>query len=456
MALTIPTREQIFAAFIGDYAGAQPEKNVARGSDPYRLGRVVSGVVWTILAKLLYYVKQSLPDTAEAAYLERWGTVYSFPRRAAVGASRSLGLRVTGTVGAAVTVDSELVHEDGTLYKVTSVGAVIGAGGSVDVDIEAISTGLATNKTVDEELSFTSPPVDVDTTATVVLALQGGLDIESYDEYRVRLLAHIGDPPEGGAIHDYEAWALSIAGVSTAYVWAHRRGRGTIDVAVLGSGTGADRAVSGDISSAVDEYIESVRPGGVRDFAVLDIVPQTQDVTCTIEIDENHYGWDWDDGGVGYPITASSEGASTITVPTAPASVVAGVRIQVEGEEALVTLRVGNVLTLSFEDDYDGNPVTWFTFTVTTQDIRCSGDLVRPARDAIIALFNTLGPARSDFSATSWISELKLSKLNGAITDVTGIDDTDVTEPLANVAPLDPYDDTVTLLVPGVIQVLKP
>lgn len=456
MAFTVPSREEIATAFLGDYAAAQPSKNVARGSDPYRLGRVVSGVAWTILAKLLYFVKQSLPDTAEAAFLERWGAVYSFERLPAAGSSATLGLRVTGVAASAVTVDSELTHEDGTLYKVTSVASVIGGGGTVDVDIESISTGLATNKAVDEVLTFTSPPAGVDAEATVVVALANGLDIESLDAYRVRLLAHIGDPPEGGAIHDYEEWARRIAGVSSAYVWAHRRGRGTIDVAVLGPGTGTARVPSATVLSEVDEYIEEARPGNVRDFLVLTTTTQTQDVLCTIDIDTTLGAWDWDDGAVGYPITASSEGSSTITVPTAPAAVVAGVRIQVEGEEALVTNRVGNVLTLSFEDDYDGNEVTWFTFTVTTQDIRCSGDFVKPVRNAILALFNSLGPARSDYSETTWIGELKRSKLFGAITDTTGVDDCVLTTPAANVVPVDDYSDEVPFIIPGKIQIHKP
>lgn len=456
MAFTVPSREQIFALFSSDYASAQPSKNISRGSDPYRLGRVISGTAWVIASKLLFFVKQMLPDTAEAEYLERWGTVYSFPRLAAVGATGELALTVTGTPAAAVTVGSELSHADGTLYEVTSLAAVIGGGGDVEVSIAATSTGLATNKIAGETLTFTSPPTDVDALATLALPLTGGLDIESYDAYRVRLLAHIGDPPEGGAFHDYIEWALRITGNSSAYVWAHRRGMGTIDVAVLGPGTGAARVPNSTVLGDTDDYIESVRPGNVRDWLLLETTTQTQDVECTIEIDETLYAWDWDDAGVGYAISAPNEGASTITVTTAPASVVAGVRITVMGEEARVTDRTGNVLTLSFEDDYDGNPVTWFTFTVTTQDIRASGDLVRPVRDAIMALFNTLGPARSDYAGTSWIAELKRSKLFGAITDVSGVDDAVLTTPATNVVPVDTYGVTIPFLIPGYIKIWKP
>jgi uncharacterized phage protein gp47/JayE len=455
---SLPSREDLFNAFIGDYAAAQPTKNVAKGSDPYRLGRVVSGAIWVVASKLLYFVKQALPDLAEREWLERWGSIFQFPRNVAVGSSSGTTtvLLCTGTPGSAITVNSELTHADGTRYKVTTTGAVIGGGGSVSVALAAISTGLATNKRAGEVLTFVSPPSGVTSTATIQSpGLTGGLDIEDYEAYRVRLLAHIADPPEGGAIHDYEEWARSISGVASAYVWAHRRGMGTIDVAALGLGTGSARIPSSTVLSSVDEYIESKRPGGVRDFLVLTTTAQEQDVECTIGVDTTRFGWDWDDAGIGYSITADDSGLSQITVPTAPSSVIVDKRITVLGEEALVTARAGNVLTLSFEDDFDGNPVTWFSFTPTGQFIRASGDLVKPVKNAILELFNTLGPARSIYSQTSWIGDLKRSKLFAAITDVDGVDDATINTPSSNVVPVDAYGTSVPFLVPRYIKVWK-
>ncbi len=201
-----------------------------------------------------------------------------------------------------------------------------------------------------------------------------------------------------------------------------------------------------------------MRPGGVGDIVILETEAQERDVIVEITIDETLYSWDWDDAGVGYAISAPDENAQTITVVTAPDSVIAGVRIQCGGEEAMVTNRTGDVLTLAFEDDYDGNAVSWFTFTVTTQDIRASGDLVKPVRNAILALFNTLGPARSDFSETSWIADLRRSKLFAAITDVPGVDDANLTDPSSTETPVDDFNDdnTIRFLTPGAIWVVKP
>lgn len=459
MAFTIPTREQIFSAFIGDYASAQPDKNVSRGSDPYRLGRVVSGVCWLIVAKVLSFVKVALPDTLDQYFQDRWGGIFQFPRLQAEGSTGPASLTVTGTVGNAIASGAQLTHADGTFYAVTSTGAVIGAGGSALVSIAATSTGIATNKGVGEILTFTgspSPGAGIDAQATVAVALTGGIDLELPAPYSARFLAHVGDPPEGGAVHDYQEWALSIAGVVTAYIWAHRRGAGTMDVAVLGTGTGANRVPSATVLAAVDDFIESSRPGNVRDFLVLTTTPQTQDVQMTIDIDTTLYKWDWADLGVGYTVTASDSVAKTITVPTAPASVIAGLRLTVRGEEALVTNRVGNVLTLTFDTDHDGNAVSWFTFGVANgaDQIRASGDLVRPVRFAIMDLFNTLGPVRSTWSENSWSDQLKQSKLFAAVTDVAGVDDAAITTPSANVSPAaDTFGATVAYLVPGKIQV---
>lgn len=459
MPFTIPTREQIFAAFIGDYAGAQPTKNVSRGSDPYRLGRVVSGAVWAIVAKLLFVVKQALPDATDTSFQDRWGSIYSFKRLQPTGSSGTNALTVTGTVGAGPLDNAQLAHADGTLYHVTTIGAVIGGGGSVTVSVAADSKGSATNKGIGEILTFVSPPTNVAAQATVAVKLTGGIDLEGPDPYSIRLQAHIGDPPEGGAIHDYLEWALTIAGVTTAYVWAHRRGAGTMDVAVLGEGTGAARVPSAAVLTAVDDYIESVRPGNVRDFLVLTTTPVAQDVQATIDIDTTIYKWDWDDLGAGYTITAFDSTAKTITAATAPVSVIAGVRLTVNGEEARVTSRLGDVLTLSFDTDHEGNAVAWFTFgiSVGVDQIRASGDLVRPVRFAIMDLFNTLGPARSTWSETSWLDQLKLTKLVAAITDVAGVDDTTITTPVANASPTtDSFGSSVSFLVPGKIKIWKP
>lgn len=456
--LTVPSRETIHAEGLSDYATSQPSKSVARGSIPYLFLRAISGVVWSILARLLFFDKQRLPDTADWEYLQQWGRVYQFPPLGAVGASRALALRVTGTVAAAVTNGAILTHADGTQYEVASVGAVIGGPGYVDVDVAAISTGLATNKIIGEVLTFSSPPVDVDATATLVLDLRNGTDNEDVEAYRARFLAHLGDPPSGGAIPDYIEWALQVPGNASAYVWRNRRGLGTIDVAVLGAGHGADRAIV-DLEPTQD-YLDDPtrRPGNVRDVVVLTTTTQEQEVRVSITIDETKYRWDWIDDGVGYAVTAAVEGTSTITVPTMPSTVVAGVRITVNGEEATVVSRATNDLVLSFAEDSDGNPVTWFSVDPVAANMRASGDLVTPVRNAILALFDRLGPARDTrYAQTQWEAALQTDSLITAARNVLGCTRITLTTPVADVTPEDALNGStsVPFLVPGIVEVVK-
>lgn len=458
MPFPVPSRQTLHDEGLSDYAASQPNKSVARGSTPYLLLRAISGLIWMFLARLLFLDKERLPDTASRAGLDRWGEVYLFPAKGAVGAQRALALRVTGTVGAPVTNGASLTHADGTRYQIAQVGASIGGGGFVDVGVAAISTGLATNKIAGEVLTFSAPPVNVNAVATLVLNLTGGADAEGTEPYRGRLISHLGDPPQGGAVPDYIEWALSVPGNETAYVWKNRRGQGTIDVAVLGPGHGSARQIA-DLQPTQD-YLDDMsrRPANVKDVLVLVTPPQSQAVRMRIAIDETKYRWDWIDDGFGYAVTAANIGLSQITVPTAPSEVVAGVRITVNGEEATVTTRAGNVLTLSFANDRDDNPVTWFVANPVGSNMRASGDLITPVRNAILDLFDRLGPARDDrYAMTQWESAFQTDSAITAARNVIGCIKAAMISPTSDVVPVDPLNGSTSVpyLVPGNVEIVK-
>ncbi len=457
MAFTVPKAKDLEKEALDTYQGLLPSKNVSRGSEPWVWAKVIAKVAWGILARLIDFDRQRLPDTATATNLQRWGSVYKFTKLGPTSSQGALALRVSGAATTAVPQDSELAHSDGTLYKVTTAGAVVGGGGTVDVDVAAKSTGLATNKRTGETLTFTNPPAGITPAASLVKDLDGGTDNEGDEQYRPRLNDRIGDPPQGGAIADYSLNARSVPtlSIATAYVYQHRRGLGTIDVAVLKSGSASARLVT-DLTSVMN-FVDSKRPAGMKDFKVLTVVVVTQDVTVDIEIDATTYKWDWDDLGVGYTITAINAGTKTLTVPTAPtAAKVVGKRITVRGEEAKIVGVAGNDLTLD----------VWFSFAPTAgvDVIRASGDLVVPARNAIIGQIDVLGPARGNYGASVWEDTLRTAKLLGSIvptkpnTGITGIKDAVLITPLANVVPTDPVatnDAQINLLVPGNIAVRK-
>ncbi|HLY95211.1 MAG TPA: baseplate J/gp47 family protein [Gaiellaceae bacterium] len=455
MPFDVPSREDLFAEFMNAIQSAFPEKNTSKGSDPFRLGRVVSGAVWSVIAKLLFAEKNLFPDTARADFADRWGNIFGVPRKGATPSHGTQALAVTGVAGSPVPNGSELAHADGTLYQVASVGAVLNGGGNVTVDVVAISTGSATNKRIGDVLTFTAPPVGVDPVATLVADLVDGDDTEIDDAYVPRYSQEIADSPEGGAAKDYLDWALAVPGVATAYVWAHRRGLGTIDVAVLGAGSGAARILA-DLTAVVN-YIAARRPAGVKDIAVLVVTPQSVDVACEIAIDDKAgFVWDWDDGGSSaFIITAFNAGTKTITLGGGlPAGLAVGDRLTISstGEEAKITVIdvVHNILTIDAWPSVDP--------TVGTSFIRASGDLVVPVRTALLARYDSLGPARNTRAAIFWDDSLRIAKLLASATDVAGVVDADLTTPGANVSPSDPLPTqttTVPLIVPGSVLVTK-
>jgi uncharacterized phage protein gp47/JayE len=461
MGFNIPSRESLFNEGITDYRARFPEKDSTRGSDGWRLLRVVSGVAWSVAAKLLNFDKQRLFDTATGEFLARWGGAYKFPKKGPSPSQAVESLEVVGTPGTAVPVDEELTHADGTLFKIASVGLALDDAGTALADVVSLTLGSSANKSAGETLTFSDPPAGITAEATLVADLTGGADNEDDEDFRPRLKDRVGDPPQGRAIADYYQDALKVPGVDYAFVYEHRRGLGTIDIAVLRKGNAAARLVA-DLSP-VTAALNATRAAGMKDFKVLTVVLQPQDIAVELEVDETTYKWDWDDAGVGYVITAYNSGAKTLTVPTAPASAIVGSRITVNGEEARIAARGGSVLTLEFLPPDDATPApTWFSAdpAAGTDVIRASGDLVVPMRAALIAEFAKLGPARGDgvtvYGATTWEDRLRLARIDAAaMRDTPGVVDMDVLTPTGNVTPIDTFGDTVPLLVPGKIIVTK-
>src|SRR5262249_42460224 len=110
----------------------------------------------------------------------------------------------------------------------------------------------------------------------VSVDVTGGVDEESDDDLRVRVLERIRQPPQGGAIHDYVRWAKAVPGCTRAWVSPLEMGIGTVTVRVMFDDLRADNdgfPLAVDLA-AVTAYIDSVRPVAVKDFWVLSPIKQ--------------------------------------------------------------------------------------------------------------------------------------------------------------------------------------
>jgi len=73
----------------------------------------------------------------------------------------------------------------------------------------------------------------VSSEAEVTQILKEGEDTESDESLRSRLIDRIQQPPSGGNANDYLQTALSVAGVTRAWVFPLNRGPGTVDVSFV-------------------------------------------------------------------------------------------------------------------------------------------------------------------------------------------------------------------------------
>jgi len=463
MPFTVPTLEEVHATLCDDYQSRFPNDDVSRGSDAWLRLRTLAGAVVDLHAHIDSVHDDLMADSAEDEFLDRIGTVYNVPRKGATAARKADALRVTGTVGATFSTTDEktLVHADGTRYLITDTGTLtIPSGGYLDVDVAGIDTGAITRKDAGQVLTFVSPATNIDADATLQLDLDlDGEDQELNEPYRARILDKIGSPGMGGNANDYRAWALEVEGVSTAYEWSHRNGIGSVDVAALHTGRGTSRLFLTGENTALEDYIEALRPVSVPDFRVIAVTAQPEDVEILIEPEDgSQNAFDWDDST---PFVVSAWDATllrlTLTAPV-PDDLDEGDRLIFksvagpynDGAELVVESKSGSYVIVRAAP---AQP------PVAGDLVYSGGPLVQPVRDQVLALFDSLGPARGSYAAKAlrWEDSLRTSTLFKLAQLTSGVLDSEITTPSANVTPTDP-DGTVAsvpLLTPRQVIVRR-
>jgi len=235
------------------------------GSDPLLrvsnlniLARLFAGVAHLLFGYLDWIVRQVLPDSADAEYLDRWAAIFGLSRQPAIAAAGSV--QIAGTTGATLPAGAVLVRADGAAY--VTQAAVTLAAGTGTASVVARASGAAGNAASGATLTLAAAVSGITGVTTVGSAgLTGGADQESDTAYRARLLARLQAPPQGGAASDYQAWALAQPGVTRAWVYPLARGLGTVDVTFTMDNRlpGSIIPASGDVA-AVQAALNALRP----------------------------------------------------------------------------------------------------------------------------------------------------------------------------------------------------
>lgn len=262
----------------------------ARGADatiPNSALRVLSDVTGAMCHKALQYLdwlaKQLLPDTAEREWLDRHGRMWltnadgSRGRKMATLAEGQVSL--TGQTWVPVPAGTRMFSEASLEYETTEQIFLAAGGAPTLAPARALDPGLAGNIQPGGQMTLATLVAGVDSGASVV-SMDGGVDEESDDELRARLLLRIRQPPMGGAGIDYVHWALAVPAVTRAWAAPIEMGMGTVTVRTMMDNLRADEGGfprQSDLDR-VWNYLDTVRPVAVKDLWVVAPIRQRVNV----------------------------------------------------------------------------------------------------------------------------------------------------------------------------------
>jgi len=247
--------------------------------------------------------KQCFPQTATGEYLDNHAEMRGLSRIDAV-CSRGI-IKFTANYG----VSGELTIPEGTVCVtasgerfITTESGVIAAGETYcECSAAAMEAGKSGNVEADTIVFMEQPPVGIDSCVNEA-PFTGGVDAESDDSLRERIIATYNSLPNGSNAAYYEKLAMSVSGVEAVSVIPKKRGIGTVDV-----------VISGTEGMPSDELIGQV----------LDIINESREICTDVQV----YG---------------------------PASVAVDVDVKIEVEDKFNFNTVSNSVEKAVDDYFDG------------------------------------------------------------------------------------------------------
>ncbi len=223
-----PTLTQLIDQTLANVsAGLQSPTALLRYSNLRILGKALAKGVSGLYGYLDYIAKQAVPWSATGEYAVGWGALKNVTIKPATYAVGPVVL--SGSNGSAIPVGTPLVRNTDNATFTTTAAAVI-VGGQAVVPVAAGTAGAGGNSPAGTTFTIGKGIAGVGSSATSVVGLAGGAEVESIDDFKARYLAAYAAPPQGGAEQDYVRWATDISGVTRAWVRRNGQGVGTVVV----------------------------------------------------------------------------------------------------------------------------------------------------------------------------------------------------------------------------------
>ena len=239
-----------------------------------------AGLAFLVLLYIDWLALQLLPDTAETEWLDRHAAIW-LPANGRKPATFSSGsATATGIPGTVLAQATQISSSIGVLYETTEQVTIDTV--ATPINVRAIDPGTAGNLDTGSALAFVDAIAGIDGTV-VVIEMSGGVDAETDDELRQRVLERIREPPMGGDASDYEQWAKQVPGVTRAWCYPNEMGIGTVTVRIMCDDLRADQGgfPTQDDIDAVQAYLDLKRPVAVKECAVFGPIPYPIDFKVT-------------------------------------------------------------------------------------------------------------------------------------------------------------------------------
>jgi uncharacterized phage protein gp47/JayE len=303
---------------------------------PNSVARVLAdtnaGIGFLTLLYLNWLALQLLPDTAEGEWLDRQAQIWVGGRKASSFAAGTVTLVATGTTSVPVpqgTVLSIATPQGPFTFQTMAEITVTTA--PTPIPMQALTAG-ATELSVGTVLNLSVAIQGVSAVATIA-SITDGVDDETDDELRARVLDRIREPPMGGDANDYVQWALQVPGVTRAWCSPNEMGIGTVTVRFM---MDTVRATSNPLTNgfptaadvtAVTTYLQTKRPVAVKDFFVEAPIPYPISVTVNGLLNNDAATWTAITASVNAMLLARAAPAFAVNGVTQPAQTIFAVWI---------------------------------------------------------------------------------------------------------------------------------
>lgn len=218
MGLDIPTTTEQTAINLANLEAKLNQTSPLADESFQRTLAGMEGLAFTSLYKFgVERALQNLVLTATKGDLDNLGIEFGVLRK--VAESAQLTITIPGTTGTIIPINTDFVGDPNGIRYFSDAQVTVTAGVAA-INVTASESGVAGNLLVGDTLSIGTQIAGVDNQATVTVVLTLGVEEETDDAYRDRILFALRITTGGGNAADYKSWSEEVSGVFKAYVFA--------------------------------------------------------------------------------------------------------------------------------------------------------------------------------------------------------------------------------------------